>query len=95
MRIKPISKNMENFRKLKLSENLLRAIHDSRFEKPSEIQEKTIPLPNSMESSPKNMWPKEIQSQATSATSTESIQPISSAKPLQPPSPQPKKIVRE
>src|SRR3989344_4788298 len=35
---------MENFKKLKLSENLRRAIRDSKFEKPSEIQEKTIPL---------------------------------------------------
>ncbi len=35
---------MEKFRELKLSENLLKAIEEAKFETPSEIQEKTIPL---------------------------------------------------
>jgi ATP-dependent RNA helicase DeaD len=35
---------MEKFRNLKLSENLLKAIKDSNFTEPSEIQTKTIPL---------------------------------------------------
>ena len=35
---------MEYFRKLGIIEPILRAIGDERFEKPSEIQEKTIPL---------------------------------------------------
>ena len=35
---------MENFRKLGLSEPLLKSIKEQNFEKPSEIQEKSIPL---------------------------------------------------
>lgn len=35
---------MEKFKKLKLSENILKAIEESKFTEPSEIQEKTIPL---------------------------------------------------
>ena len=35
---------MESFRKLGLSENLIKALKDAGFEKPTEIQEKTIPL---------------------------------------------------
>lgn len=35
---------MEKFRNLKLSEGLMRAIKEEKFEEPSEIQEKTIPL---------------------------------------------------
>ena len=35
---------MEEFRKLGIIEPVLRALKDERFEKPSEIQEKTIPL---------------------------------------------------
>ena len=35
---------MENFKKLGLTENLLKAIKAANFEKPSEIQEKAIPL---------------------------------------------------
>ena len=35
---------MEKFKKLKLSEGILRAIKEAKFEEPSEIQEKTIPL---------------------------------------------------
>lgn len=35
---------MESFRKLGLSESLIRALKDAGFEKPTEIQEKTIPL---------------------------------------------------
>lgn len=35
---------MEKFKKLKLSEGILRAIKEAKFEAPSEIQEKTIPL---------------------------------------------------
>ena len=36
--------NMEKFRKLALSENILKAIEEAQFIEPSEIQEKTIPL---------------------------------------------------
>jgi ATP-dependent RNA helicase DeaD len=35
---------MENFRKLKISEEILKSLSDMKFEKPTEIQEKTIPL---------------------------------------------------
>lgn len=35
---------MENFRKLGLSEEIIKALEESKFEEPSEIQEKTIPL---------------------------------------------------
>ncbi len=35
---------MESFRKLGLSENILKVIKEANFEKPSEIQEKSIPL---------------------------------------------------
>ncbi|MDO8508842.1 MAG: DEAD/DEAH box helicase [Nanoarchaeota archaeon] len=35
---------MENFKKLGLSENILKAIKEAKFENPSEIQEKAIPL---------------------------------------------------
>ncbi len=35
---------MEKFRNLKLSESILKAIEESKFKEPSEIQEKTIPL---------------------------------------------------
>lgn len=35
---------MENFRKLGISEEIIRVLKELRFEKPSEIQEKTIPL---------------------------------------------------
>ncbi|MCK4968373.1 MAG: DEAD/DEAH box helicase, partial [Candidatus Aenigmarchaeota archaeon] len=35
---------MENFRKLRIDENILKVIKEERFENPTEIQEKTIPL---------------------------------------------------
>ena len=35
---------MELFQKLKLSEELMRSLHESGFTSPTEIQEKTIPL---------------------------------------------------
>lgn len=35
---------MENFRKLGINSHILKVIEEERFEKPSEIQEKTIPL---------------------------------------------------
>jgi len=35
---------MENFRKLGLNEDIIKALEESKFEVPSEIQEKTIPL---------------------------------------------------
>jgi len=35
---------VESFRKLGISEEIIKAIKDEKFEKPSEIQEKTIPL---------------------------------------------------
>jgi len=35
---------MESFKNLGISEPVLRSIHDAKFESPSEIQEKSIPL---------------------------------------------------
>jgi len=35
---------MENFRKLGITDVLARALMDEKFEKPTEIQEKAIPL---------------------------------------------------
>src|SRR3990167_4776032 len=39
-----ISINMEKFEKLGLSQELIKALADSGFKEPTEIQEKTIPL---------------------------------------------------